>query len=202
MQATETSTGVRHDVEAIAKLLKEAGRLCWWWTGLPAWARTHFDVDGWGIDVLIGGSQKAVMIPPGLAYLSVSEQAWAAMETSKNPRFYFDLRKERKNAGQGRERLHAGGGADCRPGRGSGLHCRAGGRRFGKGPRRADPQRRGERGGDARWFGGAGLQAVFAHGAVGCGHGRCRAGRHAIRAMWSRRSRRAFVRSVPMVRAR
>jgi aspartate aminotransferase-like enzyme len=54
-------------------------------------------VDGWGIDILIGGSQKAVMIPPGLAYLSVSEKAWKAMEASKNPRYYFDLRKERKN---------------------------------------------------------------------------------------------------------
>jgi len=59
---------------------------------------THFDVDNWGIDILIGGSQKAVMIPPGLAYLSVSDRAWAAMETSKNPRYYFDLRKERKSA--------------------------------------------------------------------------------------------------------
>jgi len=48
--------------------------------------------------VLIGGSQKAVMIPPGLAYLSVSDKAWAAMEASKNPRYYFDLRKERKSA--------------------------------------------------------------------------------------------------------
>jgi len=51
--------------------------------------------------VLIGGSQKAVMIPPGLAYLSVSDKAWAAMETSKNPRYYFDLRKERKSAKAG-----------------------------------------------------------------------------------------------------
>jgi aspartate aminotransferase-like enzyme len=51
--------------------------------------------------VLIGGSQKAVMIPPGLAYLSVSERAWAAMERATNPRYYFDLRKERKNAAKG-----------------------------------------------------------------------------------------------------
>jgi len=69
--------------------------------GITGLGTTHFDVDGWGIDVLIGGSQKAVMIPPGLAYLSVSEKAWAAMETSKNPRYYFDLRKERKNAVKG-----------------------------------------------------------------------------------------------------
>ena len=69
--------------------------------GITGLGTTHFDVDGWGIDILIGGSQKAVMIPPGLAYLSVSDKAWAAMEKSKNPRYYFDLRKERKNAVKG-----------------------------------------------------------------------------------------------------
>ena len=102
IQATETSTGARHNVEAIAKLLKEAGsKALLVVDGITGLGTTHFDVDGWGIDVLIGGSQKAVMIPPGLAYLSVSEKAWAAMEGAKNPRFYFDLRKERKNAVKG-----------------------------------------------------------------------------------------------------
>jgi aspartate aminotransferase-like enzyme len=102
VQATETSTAVRHDVEAIARLIKEAGSQALLVVdGITGLGTTHFDVDGWGIDVLIGGSQKAVMIPPGLAYLSVSERAWAAMETSKNPRYYFDLRKERKNAVKG-----------------------------------------------------------------------------------------------------
>ena len=102
LQATETSTAARHDIQAIAGLLKEANNpallIVDAITGLGT---THFDVDAWGIDVLIGGSQKAVMIPPGLAYLSVSDRAWAAMETSKNPRYYFDLRKERKNAVKG-----------------------------------------------------------------------------------------------------
>jgi len=102
MQATETSTAVRHDVEAIAKVLKEAApETLLVVDGITGLGTTHFDVDGWGIDVLIGGSQKAVMIPPGLAYLSVSERAWAAMEKTKNPRYYFDLRKERKNAVKG-----------------------------------------------------------------------------------------------------
>ena len=102
MQATETSTAVRHDVEAVAKLLKEAGSGALLVVdGITGLGTTHFDVDGWGIDVLIGGSQKAVMIPPGLAYLSVSEKAWAAAEKAKNPRYYFDLRKERKNAVKG-----------------------------------------------------------------------------------------------------
>jgi aspartate aminotransferase-like enzyme len=100
LQATETSTAVRHDVEAIAKLVRETDALLIV-DGITGLGTTHFDVDGWGIDVLIGGSQKAVMIPPGLSYLSVSEKAWAAMETSKNPRYYFDLRKERKNAVKG-----------------------------------------------------------------------------------------------------
>jgi len=102
LQATETSTCVRHDLEAIAKLIKEvAPETLLVVDGITGLGTTHFDVDGWGIDVLIGGSQKAVMIPPGLAYLSVSEKAWAAMEKSKNPRYYFDLRKERKNAVKG-----------------------------------------------------------------------------------------------------
>ena len=100
LQATETSTAVRHDVEAIAKLVGQTDALLVV-DGITGLGTTHFDVDGWGIDVLIGGSQKAVMIPPGLSYLSVSEKAWAAMETSKNPRYYFDLRKERKNAAKG-----------------------------------------------------------------------------------------------------
>ncbi|KAA6462047.1 alanine--glyoxylate aminotransferase family protein [Acidobacteria bacterium AB60] len=102
LQATETSTAVRHDVEAVAKLNKEnAPEAVLVVDAITGLGTTHFDVDGWGIDILIGGSQKAVMIPPGLAYLSVSDKAWAAMETSKNPRYYFDLRKERKNAVKG-----------------------------------------------------------------------------------------------------
>ena len=102
MQPTETSTAVRHDVEAVAKLMKEAASEALLVVdGITGLGTTHFDVDGWGIDVLIGGSQKAVMIPPGLAYLSVSEKAWAAAEKSTNPRYYFDLRKERKNAVKG-----------------------------------------------------------------------------------------------------
>ena len=102
VQGTETSTAVRHDVEAIAKLRDAvAPETLLVVDGITGLGTTHFDVDGWGIDVLIGGSQKAVMIPPGLAYLSVSDKAWAAMEKSKNPRYYFDLRKERKNAAKG-----------------------------------------------------------------------------------------------------
>jgi hypothetical protein len=175
MQASETSTAVSHDVEAVAKLVKGTETLLVV-DGITGLGTQTFDVDGWGVDILIGGSQKAVMIPPGLAYLSVSEKAWKAMETAKNPRYYFDLRKERKNAGQGRERVHAGGGAGCRAGRGAGLHCRAGGRRPGKGPHRADRQCAGECGGDAGGPGGAGLHALCADVAGGGGDGGAGAG--------------------------
>jgi aspartate aminotransferase-like enzyme len=102
MQATESSTGARHDVKAIAKLVRSQGDdtllVVDAITGLGT---THFDVDGWGIDMVIGGSQKALMIPPGLAYCAVSERAWQRMETTKSPRYYFDLRKERKSAAKG-----------------------------------------------------------------------------------------------------
>jgi len=102
LQSTESSTGARHDMKGIAKLVRAAGDdtllVVDAITGLGT---THFDVDGWGIDIIIGGSQKALMIPPGLAYCAVSERAWKRMETTKSPRYYFDLRKERKAAAKG-----------------------------------------------------------------------------------------------------
>src|ERR1700677_1809081 len=102
MQATETSTGVRHDVAGVADVLKQSGKdaalIVDAITGLGT---THLDMDELGVDVLIGGSQKAVMIPPGLSYLAVSQRAWDRMEATYNPRYYFDLRKERKNAKNG-----------------------------------------------------------------------------------------------------
>ncbi len=102
MQASETSTGTAHDVEGVAKLLKEANSEALLVVdGITGLGTTVLDMDAWGVDVLIGGSQKAVMIPPGLSYLAISEKAWERMEASYNPRYYFDLRKERKNAKNG-----------------------------------------------------------------------------------------------------
>ncbi len=102
VQATESSTGVRHDIQKLAKIVRAAGDdtllIVDAITGLGT---THLDVDGWGVDFIIGGSQKALMMPPGLAYCAVSERAWKRMETATSPRFYFDLRKERKNAAKG-----------------------------------------------------------------------------------------------------
>jgi aspartate aminotransferase-like enzyme len=102
VQATESSTGARHDIKGISRLVRDSGDdtllIVDAITGLGT---THFDVDGWGIDVIIGGSQKALMIPPGLAYCAIGERAWKRMETAKNPRYYFDFRKERKAAAKG-----------------------------------------------------------------------------------------------------
>lgn len=102
IQATESSTGVRHDIKGVAELLKaEKSEALLAVDAITGLGTTHLDMDAWGIDVIIGGSQKAVMIPPGLAYLAASERAWQRMEASYNPRYYFDLRKERKNAAKG-----------------------------------------------------------------------------------------------------
>src|ERR1700757_5108414 len=102
VQATESSTGARHDVESIAKIVRAQGNdtllVVDAITGLGT---THLNIDGWGVDVIIGGSQKALMIPPGLAYCAVSERAWKRMDTTTSPRYYFDLRKERKSAAKG-----------------------------------------------------------------------------------------------------
>src|ERR1700761_6388576 len=102
VQANETSTGARHDVKALGEILKDAkSEALLIVDGITGLGTSELDMDAWGVDVLIGGSQKAVMIPPGLSYLAVSDRAWDRMEATYNPRYYFDLRKERKNAKNG-----------------------------------------------------------------------------------------------------
>jgi aspartate aminotransferase-like enzyme len=106
VQATESSTGARHDLEGIAKIVCAEGDSKREDTllvvdAITGLGTTHLNVDAWGVDVIIGGSQKALMIPPGLAYCAVSERAWRRMEATTSPRFYFDLRKERKSAAKG-----------------------------------------------------------------------------------------------------
>lgn len=102
VQATESSTGVRHDIEAIAKVVRQHGdETLLVVDAITGLGTTHLDVDGWGIDFIIGGSQKALMMPPGLAYCAVSERAWKSMDKTISPRYYFDLRKERKSAAKG-----------------------------------------------------------------------------------------------------
>ena len=98
VQATESSTGARHNIQGIARLVNELPDTLLVVDAITGLGTTQFDVDGWGIDIILGGSQKALMIPPGLAYGAISERAWQRMETTKSPRYYFDLRKERKSA--------------------------------------------------------------------------------------------------------
>jgi len=98
VQATESSTGARHDVEAIARLVRALPDTLFVVDAITGLGTTRLDVDAWGIDIILGGSQKALMIPPGLAYGAISERAWQRMETAKSSRYYFDLRKERKAA--------------------------------------------------------------------------------------------------------
>ena len=148
---------------------------------LPGLGTTHLDVDAWGIDVIIGGSQKALMIPPGLAYGAISERAWQRMETTKSPRYYFDLRKEREVRGQGRirpirRRLL------CLPGLAAAFDYvrQMGDGNLAAGPRCLDRERRIVRRHDSRWSAGAGFAGArfevirASASSSGCAHRRCR----------------------------
>ena len=92
---SETSTGVLHDLEAIAAIVRQTPAL------LVADAITSLGVvdlptDAWGVDVVVAGSQKAMMLPPGLAFACLSDRAWAAAERARLPRYYFNFLVERK----------------------------------------------------------------------------------------------------------
>ena len=96
VQANETSTGVYHDVKSIAAVVKKTDAL-FVVDAISALVAHDIRTDEWGIDVMIGGSQKGVMLPPGLAFVSVSEKAWKMADRAKTPKFYFNFKKEREN---------------------------------------------------------------------------------------------------------
>jgi aspartate aminotransferase-like enzyme len=98
VQATETSTGTRHCIPALAELVRGSDALLVV-DAITGLGTTHLEADA--VDVIIGGSQKALMIPPGLAFLAASERAWKRMDTTNQPRYYFDLRKEHKSNAKG-----------------------------------------------------------------------------------------------------
>lgn len=100
VQASETSTGVAHDIRAMGEAVSKTGAI-FVVDAITGLGTMPLDIDGWGLDVVIGGSQKAFMIPPGLAFVSVSPKAWAHAESANLPHYYFDLRKEKKNAEKG-----------------------------------------------------------------------------------------------------
>jgi aspartate aminotransferase-like enzyme len=96
IQASETSTTVLHPIETIARITRERETLLVV-DGITAVGVTDMPMDRWGIDILLSGSQKAFMLPPGLAFIALSERAWAANAKAKLPRFYLDLKRERDN---------------------------------------------------------------------------------------------------------
>jgi aspartate aminotransferase-like enzyme len=100
VQASESSTGAAHDVRAMGEIVGRTGAL-FVVDAITGVGAMPLDIDRWGLDIVIGGSQKALMIPPGLAFLSISPKAWERMESARLPRYYFDLRREKKNAAKG-----------------------------------------------------------------------------------------------------
>jgi aspartate aminotransferase-like enzyme len=100
VQASETSTGAMHDVEAMGRAIAKTDAI-FVVDAITGLGTMPLDIDGWGLDVAIGGSQKAFMIPPGLAFMSVSPKAWKLGETSNLPHYYFNLKKEKKSGDAG-----------------------------------------------------------------------------------------------------
>jgi aspartate aminotransferase-like enzyme len=100
---SETSTGVLEDVEAYAALTRKTDTLCVVDT-VSSLGVVPCPMDAWGIDVVVAGSQKGLMCPPGLAFIALNDQAWRAAGAARCPRFYWDLPTERgwqaKNQGQ------------------------------------------------------------------------------------------------------
>jgi aspartate aminotransferase-like enzyme len=93
----ETSTGVVTDIKAIAQVTKKTNAVLVV-DAISGLGAVECKTDEWGIDVVVAGSQKGLMIPPGLAFASVSEKAWKLVEQSKCPKYYFDFKEAKKAA--------------------------------------------------------------------------------------------------------
>lgn len=91
----ETSTGVATDVEAIGAIVAKT-RACLVVDGISSVGAMPMRTDAWGVDMLAVGSQKALLLPPGLAFLAVSPKAWARVEKAPRRAYYFDLMAARK----------------------------------------------------------------------------------------------------------
>lgn len=91
---SETSTGVHNDVVAIRSILGDHPALLMV-DAVSSLGAIPLEADAWGVDVAVTGSQKALMSPPGMAFVSVSDRAWTAAERASIPRFYLDLRRGR-----------------------------------------------------------------------------------------------------------
>ncbi|HTE86612.1 MAG TPA: alanine--glyoxylate aminotransferase family protein [Dehalococcoidia bacterium] len=96
----ETSTGVANDIEAIAKVVHETDALLLV-DSISSLSSIPVEMDGWGLDVVLSGSQKGWMVPPGLAFVAMSDRAWKANAEANMPRYYFDLLSAKKYAERG-----------------------------------------------------------------------------------------------------
>lgn len=97
IQASETSTGVYHDIEGVSKVMRNHPDVLFIVDAISGLVAHDIKTAQWGIDVVVAGSQKGLMLPPGLAFVSVSKKAWERNKESKTPRFYFNLKKEHDN---------------------------------------------------------------------------------------------------------
>ena len=95
--ATETSTGTRFPIQEVAAIVKNYPNTIMVVDAITGLGVFEIAQDDWGIDVLVGGSQKALMLPPGLAFAGVSDKAWEFNKTSTIPKFYFNWAKELAN---------------------------------------------------------------------------------------------------------
>ena len=97
VQASETSTAVYHPIQELAAIVREQADRLMVVDGISGVGVHDLPMDGWGIDVMVSGSQKSWLLPPGLAFIALSERAERAVETSTSSRYYLDLRKELKS---------------------------------------------------------------------------------------------------------
>lgn len=93
---SETSTGVVSDIRSLVAACNEAGAISVV-DAISSLGAVPLETDAWGVDVVVTGSQKALMTPPGLAFASVSDRAWAKTEEATLPRFYWDWARARSN---------------------------------------------------------------------------------------------------------
>jgi aspartate aminotransferase-like enzyme len=99
--ASETSTGVKHNLEGISQVTRGRDGVLLCVDAVTAIGAFDVPMDKWGLDVVCLGSQKAMMLPPGLAMLAASEKAWAANAKANLPRFYLDMLREKKSQEKG-----------------------------------------------------------------------------------------------------
>jgi aspartate aminotransferase-like enzyme len=96
VQLSESSTGAAHDVERLARVTRSRPGTLLVVDAISGAGAMRLETQAWGVDVVVVGSQKALALPPGLAFLSVSPRGWERIDSTASPRFYFDLRRERK----------------------------------------------------------------------------------------------------------